>query len=294
MKAITTLGQWFKENPNIAAEWDSEANTHLDTEIDGFAVNQKAWWICDKGHHYDMLVFSRTLDGQGCPYCKGKRTLAGFNDLATTKPDVLWKWDYEKNTDISPTELTESSHRLVWWKCEKGHSWQARVQSVTAIKTESSGCPYCDGKRATKGENDLATCFPEIAAQWCYEMNDTTPDEVKFKSERKVWWKCDKGHTWEASISSRTKNNSTSCPYCINYRVWPGFNDLQTLCPEIASEWNYERNGDLKPTDVLKTSRRHNVWWKCREGHEWQTIVYARTKKNGTNCPICSRRRSPR
>lgn len=288
---VTTLAQWFKENPKIAAEWDSESNTHIDPEIDGMGVNQKAWWICPKGHRYDAWVFSRTINGMGCPYCAGKRVLEGYNDLATFRPDVLEKWDFEKNTDITPAEVTEFSHKKVWWKCEKGHSWQARVGTITSVKEGFSGCPYCSGKYAITGETDLATRFPEIAAQWCYELNDFTPDQVTPGSEKKVWWKCEKGHTWEATIHSRAGRSKAGCPYCSGYRVWAGYNDLATTHPEIAAEWNFEKNGDLKPTQVKSGSRTDKVWWKCAEGHEWQTTVLARAKKNGTNCPVCFRNR---
>ena len=211
---VKTLAQWFEENPGVAAEWDVASNAYLAPETDGYAANKKAWWICPAGHRYDMMLQSRTLDGQGCPYCKGKRVLAGFNDLATTHPDVLTKWDFEKNTEFTPQQLTASSHKEVWWKCEKGHSWQVRVQSITGLKSGTTGCPYCNGKRVEKGVNDLATLRPEIAAQWCYERNELTPDQVTVGSKRRVWWECAEGHKWQAIIFARTGKSSSGCPIC--------------------------------------------------------------------------------
>ena len=211
---VKTLAQWFEENPGVAAEWDVASNAYLAPETDGYAANKKAWWICPAGHRYDMMLQSRTLNGQGCPYCKGKRVLAGFNDLATTHPHVLTKWDFEKNTEFTPQQLTASSHKEVWWKCEKGHSWQARVQSITGLKSGSTGCPYCNGKRVEKGVNDLATLRPEIAAQWCYERNELTPDQVTVGSKRRVWWECAEGHKWQAIIFARTGQNGSGCPIC--------------------------------------------------------------------------------
>ena len=38
--------------------------------------------------------------------------------------------------------------------------------------------------------------------------------------------------------------------------------------PEIAKEWNYERNGNLKPEHFAANSNK-KVWWKCSKGHEW-------------------------
>ena len=282
-----TLAQWFRENPQVAAEWDYETNTHISVQDKGFTVRKKAWWICEKGHRYETYVFSRTLYGTGCPYCAGKKALAGFNDLATTKPDILTQWDYEKNTDILPTEVTEFSHKKVWWKCEKGHSWNARVLSVTSLNGEKTGCPYCAGLRVWKGENDLATLFPELMNEWCYDLNEISPSEISSSDRQRCWWKCEKGHTWQASPFARTNNPNSKCIYCANLKVWVGFNDLATLAPEIAAEWCYELNGELKPTDVSKGART-KVWWKCSEGHTWQAMIHARTRTKRTNCPVCA------
>ena len=60
------------------------------------------------------------------------------------------------------------------------------------------------------------------------------------------------------------------------------------MFPEIAKEWNREKNGNLLPEDVLSGSGK-KVWWKCSKcGYEWQTAVHLRTGKNQTGCPICS------
>ena len=41
---------------------------------------------------------------------------------------------------------------------------------------------------------------PELAKEWDFEKNkpDLTPDKVTVGSNRSVWWRCDKGHSWEA------------------------------------------------------------------------------------------------
>ena len=43
-----------------------------------------------------------------------------------------------------------------------------------------------------------------------------------------------------------------------------------------------------KPYINLKGSTK-NFWWECSKGHEWNTRVQYRTRKNGTNCPDCYR-----
>ena len=34
-----------------------------------------------------------------CPFCSHKKLLSGYNDLATTYPQIAAEWDYEKNKD---------------------------------------------------------------------------------------------------------------------------------------------------------------------------------------------------
>lgn len=282
------LAQWFEENPQLFGEWDSEANKNISLEKTGHTSKFKAWWVCKEGHRWESSIWSRTLLGRNCPMCANKKVLAGYNDLETLNKKVLNLWDYEKNTDISPSEVTEFSKVKVWWKCEKGHSWQQAVQVITSSQTIRSGCPYCYGRKVEKGFNDLLFLEPEVAKEWCYELNSMKPDEITVGSKKSVWWKCELGHTWKTPPYSRTGDKKrTKCPYCTNYKVWEGFNDLATVNPRLASEWCDELNGDLKPTMVSKGSHK-KVWWKCPAGHVWQTVVYARSKENGTGCPVCA------
>ena len=196
---------------------------------------------------------------------------------------LVAEWDYEKNDELKPSDVTANSGQKVWWKCSKGHEWKAQIRS----RNKGSGCPYCAGKLALKGITDLQTLNPSVASEWNYETNgDLKPENFTAYSNRKVWWKCSKGHEWEALIASR--NKGSGCPYCVGKLALKGVSDLQTLNPSVASEWNYEKNGDLKPEDFTAYSGR-KVWWKCTEGHEWQALIANRTR--GTGCPYCSGRK---
>ena len=49
----------------------------------------------------------------------------GYNDLATTHPYILKEWDYINNI-IKPNEILYGTNKLVWWKCEKDHSYKMK------------------------------------------------------------------------------------------------------------------------------------------------------------------------
>ena len=42
-------------------------------------------------------------------------------------------------------------------------------------------------------------------------------------------------------------------------KLIPGVNDLETLYPEVAAQWDHEKNGDLKPSMLLPGSGKR-VW----------------------------------
>lgn len=113
------------------------------------------------------------------------RAEVGVDDLATMYPEILKKWDFEKNIDISPYEVLPKSSKKVWWKCEKGHSFEARIAQITT----GGGCPYCTNKKVLRGYNDLATTHSDLVKEWHPTKNlPLTPYEITYGSEKKVYW----------------------------------------------------------------------------------------------------------
>ena len=198
----------FVSNPEVAKEWNYEKNGNL-TPKQFFAYsNKRVWWRCNKGHEWQAAISDRN-NGRGCPFCTSKKVLQGDNDLATVSPILASEWNYERNNGLKPTDVLPNSHKKVWWKCDKGHEWQAVIKS----RNSGNGCPYCSGKFVIKGKNDLLTTNPILASEWNCEKNDAlTPMDVLPNSNKKVWWKCSYGHSWEARIADR--NKGTGCPIC--------------------------------------------------------------------------------
>ena len=124
--------------------------------------------------------------------------------------NLMAEWDWEKNNKrgLNPEKLSSFSHKKAFWVCKYGHSWETRI----AQRSKGYGCPYCSGRYAITGINDLETQFPQLAQEWDYERNKILPAQVKPKSSISVWWRCKKGHSWPAVISARTRGNG--CPFC--------------------------------------------------------------------------------
>lgn len=266
-------------NPQLASEW-SPRNIKKPNE---YTVNsgEVVWWRCSKGHEWPNSIHSRNSNNTGCPYCSNQKAIKGDNDFATVHPELLDEWNYEKNKDKLPEDYMPGSHAIVWWRCGKGHEWPAHIYS----RHRGHGCPYCAGQLPVKGENDFATLKPELASEWS-SKNSKGPDEYTISSGQKVLWECGKGHIWEARIADRVKGRV--CPYCSGRKLMPHVNDLETLYPEIAAEWHPTKNGDLKPSDVTKSSGKKIIWKCLKAGHEWPATVANRV--HGTKCPYCSGR----
>lgn len=269
-------------NPQVASEWNYIKNGVLRPDTFTVYSDKKVWWKCGKGHEWQATVANRN-SGSGCPYCAGRKVLIGYNDLQTQNPALVQEWDYTKNGAMTPDAFTANSGEKVWWKCNKGHSWQATI----AHRNSGRGCPYCSGRKVLAGFNDLQTINPALTREWDYEQNAALkPDAFTANSGKKVWWKCSNGHSWQATIDHRNKGRG--CPYCAGRYVISGENDLQTRNPVLASEWNQEKNRDLTPANVLPNTNK-KVWWKCSKGHEWQATINSRNRGNG--CPFCSGRK---
>ncbi len=278
-KAIKGENDLQTVNPTLAGEWNYEKNNGLMPRDVLPSSNKKVWWKCSKGHEWQAVINSRN-SGCGCPICAGRQVLVGYNDLQTVNLTLAKEWNYERNGDLTPEQFVVNSNKKVWWKCSKGHEWQAQISH----RSRGSGCPYCAGKKVLQGYNDLQTVNPALVEEWNWERNtDINPNQITIGSDKKVWWKCSKGHEWQAVICDR--HSGTGCPYCASKKVLVGYNDLYTVNPIVAKEWNYEKNGTLTPEHITANSNK-KVWWKCKKGHEWQAAISSRNM--GRSCPICS------
>jgi hypothetical protein len=125
--------------------------------------------------------------------------------------------------------------------------------------------------------------YPLLEKEWNYDKNGClNPSFVSYGSNKKVWWKCSKGHEWAMTVKNRRIQN---CPFCSNRQINKN-NCLSKTHPDIAKEWDYDKNGCLNPENVVFGSHK-KVWWKCNKGHKWIAAIEKRTRQK-RNCPYCS------
>lgn len=141
------------------------------------------------------------------------------------------------------------------------------------------------------GQNDLASQCPEVAAEWDYEKNgDVTPEMVHYHDRNKFWWICSThGVGWETSVVVRSKG--CGCPQCRSEKISAKRsapkqgNSIAERRPDVAAEWDREKNGELTPDKVSYGSKKR-VWWVCPDcGLSYKSAVYSRS--DGEGCPEC-------
>jgi hypothetical protein len=271
--------------PKLAAQWHPTKNGKLTPASVTPHSAYRAWWFCRMGadHVWRDQVNARSGGGRGCPFCAGKR-VSRTNCLAVLHPRLAREWHLTKNGTKTPWNFVAGSVKRVWWRCQKGpdHEWLAGIAS----RVHGTGCPCCSGHKPSV-TNSLATQFPKVAAQWHRARNGRLrPKDVVAGSNRRVWWKCAAGpdHEWQTTVANRTWLGN-GCPFCSGHRV-SMTNSLAARYPRLAAEWDRERNGKLRPSDVMPGSWQR-VWWRCPKGpdHVWEAAIYNRVRTPG--CPFC-------
>lgn len=205
--------EYLKSRPDLIAEWSIKNNIITDNITLG--SGKKVWWQCPVAadHVWQATVFSRSIRNTNCPFCVGSK-VAKSTCLATLDPKTASMWFYSKNGLLTPSQVTKSSNRKVWWQCPVAadHAWQAKICTVTYAA--GTGCPFCSGLRASSS-NCLEFTHPELAAEWDYISNSPiTPKNVTFGSSKAYYWLCHNGHSWKARICNRTAKISSECVFC--------------------------------------------------------------------------------
>jgi hypothetical protein len=269
-KVLVGFNDFETKHPELAKEadgWDPK------TVIGGSAVFRD--WKCKKGHKYRAKVSSRDARNSGCPFCANQLILKGFNDLATTHPELASQADgWDPSTAIS-------SRQKVNWICTSGHKTKATIST----RKSGSQCRVCVNQEVLAGYNDLETKFPEIAA----EAFGWDPKKVLPKTSKHLMWECREGHKWRATVASRT-GLGAGCPSCA---IGGGFDPNENGFVYLISHphWQMLQVGITNvPEDRL--GRHKKLGWEVLElrgpmdGHlaqQWETAILRMLKGIGAD-----------
>jgi carbonic anhydrase len=267
----------------LLAEWDYEINQNSPDTYTEYS-NHVVAWICKNNpeHKWMASIQQRSYGRKCCPFCE---EIKNGNSLKDKRPDLLEFWDYSVNVK-GPECYTQYSNKEVGWCCQNGHKFIQKIM-LASIKLQFS-CGYCNDIILVPGENDLKSQFPELVWEYDLAENLLQPYEVRINSTVPVYWKCEEyGHSYKASPRDRVYENKT-CPICANIQVSKGFNDLYTHHTTVKAVWNYKKNGERNPTNVLYDINTR-FYFICEKGHEWKEALQSAIA-NKFSCPYCENR----
>ena len=206
-----------------------------------------------------------------------------LESLEETNPELVKEWDYDKNT-LLPNDITRSYNKDVWWKCELGHSWKAKVTARS--RKNPTGCPYCSGNLPIEGINDFETMNPDLMLDWNYDKNQNVdPTKITAHSGEYIDWKCHFcGYEWRTRANNRS-SGKRGCPNCsmkstsfgeqaVYYyvkKIFPnainryrdGKFELDILIPDINT--GIEFDGAYFHKGEANDSREKRKYSKCQE-----------------------------
>ncbi len=207
-------------------------------------------------------------------------------NLKVVNPKLALEWHPTKNGQLSPNDVAPKSNKRVWWKCIKGHEWEAKINNRSAL---GRGCPVCANKVAVEGVNDLGTTHPQLIEEWHPSRNSNlTPKNVTHESGRKVWWLCPIGHEYQASILHRS--SGTNCPFCnsgrqTSFAEQAVFYYVKKLYPDAKSRYSARFLGRME-LDIYIPSIKYAIEYDGEAWHKKDTIKreqlkYKRCHENG-------------
>ena len=65
-------------------------------------------------------------------YCTGRKVTPKQGGLMKQFPLLAAEWDVEKNAPLTPQDVTTGSHKLIWWRCPRGHFLPFRRENTGA------------------------------------------------------------------------------------------------------------------------------------------------------------------
>lgn len=257
--------------PKLVSEWDWEKNDCKLTEIT-YGSKKPINWICKRGHSWKAVVYSRTTNKRGCPYCN--------KELRTSYPEKIISYYVNKlfpdsienyrNQPLGRYELDIYIPSLNIGIEYDGSKWHQNINNdltkdklcdkmnVKLIRIREYGCPeytssahkiYVHGKNLDELQNAVQQILSIINSKVKIDVNLERDSSYILQN-----------------VISKEKEKSISKTNLIN-------------------EWNWDKNKGINPETIPLFSNR-KFWWICKKNHEWYASPAHRS--NGRNCPYCS------
>lgn len=278
LKGYNDLESWAKKNnPQILKKWHYQKNKK-DMSDYSKGSREKVWWICDIcGYEYKNIIQYEVVN-INCPKCS-KRNQTSFPEQAIyyyVKKIFEDAINGYKNDDISELDIYIPSIKTgIEYD---GERWHKKNKANTSDKVKYNACKKAGIKLIRFMENyDISVHNFDEAYKSSYNC-----DLSIFNEEIKLFIK---KYSNNIDIDIIRDSNEIKKLYFTNISM----KSLEKQFPEIANEWDYEKNKPILPSMVTaKTNEQY--YFKCDKGHSYKMSVEKKTRRN-YKCPYCSNKR---
>ena len=285
-QAITGKTDLATLNPKLAKEWHPTKNANLTPNQVTIRSGKKVWWLCANGHEWIASPHDRDRDETNCPICNVRRQTsfaeqAIYFYVKKYFPDAVNKYrdifsnSMELDIYIPSKSIGIEYDGINWHKtdreyqrerkkyqiCKKKKIFLIRVKENTKVvwNDVADKIFYVDKTRKYEKLNRLVLTLLGYINSLMPLPNLPEDFLIDIESD---------------------KNEIESYLNEIQ-------NSLANLRPDLVDEWDFEKNGRLKP-EMFSLHSNEIVWWKCKKcGHEWKTSINRRTGNIGSGCALC-------
>jgi hypothetical protein len=228
----------------------------------------------------------------------------------TNHPKALF-WSKQNDPNINLSSL--KWNQKYFFDCNKcPHTFSATLANIT----KGSWCPYCANKKLCHCnlclQKSLFKQHPNLFEdneftdiRWSFETNKEIDPKLSFPSSNKAAYfyctklfECGCPHIFESKISDVVttvfKRGKNGCPFCMKGGKDKKFcihESLEGKHPEIAKYWDFGKNGDILPSQVLPNCNDEFFWNcdgcpKCGLIHSYKSSPNTKLSRN-TGCSYC-------
>lgn len=260
-------------HPELGAEWDYTRNQLTPNDY-ACGSDFTAWWICSWcGCSWSSQIKKRALRGDGCPNCNKRQTSFPeqtiYYYLKKIYPDAC---NRIKVHGIEIDVYIPQINTGVEYDGRRWHKEKLKQDNEKDQKCLSRGISLIRIRDNTLHNTSNAFIIP------CIDGNEKNLENVinDLLSHLGVQY------------SGKININRDRVEIINQYFIGLAENSIKTKFPEIAEEWDYEKNGTLSPERVPYGFGK-KVWWRCGKcGNSFLMSPNDRTSGDGSGCPDCA------
>lgn len=276
------------QRPDLAKEWHPTKNGNLTPQNIPPSSNQKVWWQCERGHEYELEPNQRVNAKRGCPDCSrygygSSQELRIYCELKSLFPDTCFRQKIQgKEIDVFvPSIKLGVEYDSAFYHRDKDNEDRAKNSLM-----ESLGLNVIRVREQPLDQIsslDVITPTRQLSKNDVNRLLGSIAQICALKKNLLAGYLSEKDFVSNEDFASYASYSDRPIPE----------NSLAEKFPEIAAQWDYEKNAPLTPYDFSHGSK-YRAWWLCDNGHSFDAIIGSRTAHAGgryKGCRYCAKER---